>query len=96
MLPRALYRYEVSLDRVLDLTSGETLDHLGVTTSQIIGADVAILRQIGEAAHATRSQAIRAPSATGVDQFLAVFPELLGSGQLRPQLRERWEAIGDL
>jgi RES domain-containing protein len=96
LLPRMLYRYEISLDQVLDLTSGGTLDHLGITTAQIIGADVTIPRQIGESAHATGFQAILAPSATGVDQILAVFPELLGSGRLIPQPLERWESISDL
>ena len=96
LLPRVLYQYEVSLDQVLDLTSAETLDHLGVGTAQIIGADVTIPRQIGESAHATGSQAIRAPSATGVDEVLAVFPELLGSGRLLPGLLERWESLEDL
>jgi RES domain-containing protein len=96
LLPRVLYRYETSLDRVLDLTSDETLDHLGVSTAQIIGGDLTIARQIGESARATGSQAIRAPSATGVDEVLAVFPELLGSGLLLAEVVERWEAIGDL
>ena len=96
LLPRVLYRYEVSLDRVLDLTSGETLEHFGVTTQQVVGADLGIPRQIGEAAHATGSQAIRAPSATGVDEVLAVFPELLGSGGLPAELVERWESMEDL
>lgn len=96
LLPRVPYRYEVPSTRVLDLTSGETLDHLGVTTAQITATDVAIPRHIGEAAHATGSQAIRAPSATGVDEVLAVFPELLGHGQLLPELLERWESIREL
>ena len=96
LLPRVLFRYETSLDKVLDLTSDETLDHLGVITAQITGADHTITRQIGESAHATGSQAIRAPSATGVDQVLAVFPELIGSGRLMPELLERWESIDDL
>ncbi len=96
LLPRVLYRYEVSLDRVLDLTSGETLEHLSVTNAQVVGTDLGISHQIGEAAHATGSQAIRAPSATGVDEVLAVFPELLGSGRLRAELVERWESMEDL
>ena len=96
LLPRVLYRYEVSLDRVLDLTSGETLEHLDVTTAQVLGADLGIPRQIGEAAHATGFQAIRAFSATGVDEVLAVFPELLGSGRLLVELMERWESMNDL
>jgi hypothetical protein len=91
-----VYRYEVSLDRVLDLTSRETLDHVGVTIPEIVGADLIIPRQIGEAAHATGSQAIRAPSATGIDEVLAVFPELIASGWLFPQLLEQWGSLRDL
>jgi hypothetical protein len=34
--------------------------------------------------------------ATGVDDVLAVFPELLGSERLLPELLERWESIGDI
>lgn len=96
LLPRVLYRYEASLDRVLDLTSGETIDHLGVTIQQVVGADLGNPRQIGDAARATGSQAIRAPSATGVDEVIAVFPELLGSGRLLSELVERWDSIEDL
>jgi RES domain-containing protein len=96
LLPRVLYRYETSLDHVLDLTSETTLKYLGITAAQVVGSDLTIPRQIGEAAHATGSQAIMAPSATGVDQVIAVFPELLGSGRALPEPLERWEAIEDL
>lgn len=96
LFPRVLYRYEVSLDRVLDLTSGETLDHLGVTIQQVVGTDLRIPRQIGEGAYANGAQAVRAPSATGVDEVLAVFPEQLGASRLLPGLLERWDLIGDL
>ncbi|MEX2624726.1 MAG: RES family NAD+ phosphorylase [Acidimicrobiia bacterium] len=96
LLPRALHRYQISLHRVLDLTSVETLERLGITAAEVIGSDLRIPRQIGESSHATGSQAIRSPSATGVDDVLAVFPELLGSGQLRTELLERWESIEDM
>lgn len=96
LLPRVLYRYEISLDEVLDLTSSATLGHLGITAQQVTGADLAIPRQIGESAHATGIQAIKAPSATGVDTVIAVFPELLGSGRLIPDLLERWDSRNDL
>jgi hypothetical protein len=81
---------------VLDLTSHETLSHLEIKIDQVIGVDLTIPRRIGELAHATGSQAILAPSATGVDEVLAVFPELLGSGRLVPELLERWESVEDL
>lgn len=96
LLPRVLYRYETALDRVLDLTSEATLRHLGVSTSQLTGPDVTIPREIGEAAHSTGSQGIRTPSATGVDEVIAVFPESLGSGHLLPELVERWNSDEDL
>lgn len=96
LLPRVLYRYETSLDRVLDLTSQATLEHLGITEQQVTGSDLAIPRQIGESAHATGSQAIRAPSATGVDHIIAVFSESPGSGRLLPELLERWDSTDHL
>ena len=43
-----------------------------------------------------RCTSIRAPSPTGVDEVLAVFPEVLGDGQLLSELVEGWESIGDL
>jgi RES domain-containing protein len=96
LLPRVLYLYETSMDDVLDLTSQPILEQLGVTEPQVTGSDLTIPRQIGETAHATGSQAILSPSATGVDKVLAVFPELLGSGRLVPELLERWESVEDL
>ena len=96
LLPRVLYRYGVALDRILDLTSSETLDHLGITAERLVGSDLRIPRQIGEAAHTTGSQAMRAPSATGVHEVLAVFPEHLGTGHLLVELAERWDSVDDL
>lgn len=96
LLPRVVYRYDVSLDLVLDLTSIKTLNHVGISIPQIVGADLTVPRQLGEAAHATGSQAIRAPSVTGTDEVLAVFPELLASGRLIPQVVEQWQALSDL
>jgi len=96
LLPRVLYRYEISLDQVLDLTSPDALDHLGVTVELVNGTDLQLPRQIGEAAHSMGAQGIRAPSATGVDQVLALFPELLGTGLLVPQVLERWETAADV
>ena len=96
LLPRVLYRYDTSLHGVLDLTSEATLEHLGITEDQVTGSDLTVPRQIGESAHATGSQAIKAPSATGVDEVIAVFHESLGSGRLLPDLLERWQSVDDL
>ncbi|MDQ3783124.1 MAG: RES family NAD+ phosphorylase [Actinomycetota bacterium] len=96
LLPRDLYRYDISLDQVLDLGSPDTLSHMGLTLEQVVGSDVETPQQIGEAAHSLGIQAIRAPSATGVDQVLAVFPELLRSGRIAPHWVEHWETVADL
>ena len=96
LLPRVLYRYEVSLERVLDLTVGQTLDHLAATFGQILGTDLGTPRRIGETAYTTGFQAIRAPSATGVDHILSVFTERIGTGDLVPELDETWEFAADL
>jgi hypothetical protein len=53
-------------------------------------------RQIGEAAHELRYQAIRSPSATDVDEILAVFPENLGAATLKPRLERVWATVDDL
>ncbi|MGH8924477.1 MAG: RES domain-containing protein [Acidimicrobiia bacterium] len=54
LLPRILYRYEEALEQVLDLTSDETLEHLGVTVGQVVGPELTIPRQIGESAPCQR------------------------------------------
>ncbi len=41
-------------------------------------------------------QALIAPSATGVGDVLALFPENLSAGTIEPRLSATWEAIGDV
>jgi RES domain-containing protein len=94
LLPRVLYRYEVGLERVLDLTAKGTLHHLGITAYQVLGADVALPRSIGETARGAGFQGVRARSATRVDDVLAVFPE--GTKGLAAHFEERWEMLADL
>ena len=96
LLPRALYRYEVVLDAVLDLTDPETLTDLGVRSDELVGEDRSLPRLVGETAHAAGFQAIRCPSATGVGEVLAVFPELIGLGRLEPSRADEWTRLEDL
>lgn len=96
LLPRTLYRYEIDLDRVLDLESEAVLGTVGVDREETIGADWGVPQQIGEAAHATGWQAVRAPSATGVDRVLAIYPENLGSGRITAHIAEEWNQPEDL
>jgi RES domain-containing protein len=96
LLPRVLYRYQLDLHRILDLTDERLRDHLGITERDLTGDDWSVCQQIGAEAHATGDQAIRTLSATGVDTVLVVFPELVGGGLVDVELIERWDSIADL
>ena len=96
LLPRVLYRYEFALDRVLDLTDPATCEHVGVTTRELTGDDLSRCREIGTQAHDSGDQAIRTPSATGVDNVLVVFPESLGASLLDLVPVEQWAGVEDL
>lgn len=97
LLPRVLYEYDIELERVLDLSSAGVQRELRLSEEILIGRAWAPCQEIGESAHTIGFQAIRSPSATGVDQVLAVFPELVGNrGRLEPRVSEQWSAIADL
>lgn len=96
LLPRLLYEYELQLDRVLDLTDDGVREHIGISISSLTGDDWGSCQTIGTKAHASGDQAVRTYSATGVDNVLVVFPELLGSGLVEARRIERWETHSDL
>lgn len=96
LLPRYLYHYEVSLDRVLDLTDGEVQAEVGLSLGVLTGPDWQACQGLGVIVHALGINAIVSPSATGVDEVLAVFPQHLGLGTLYPRLTEEWHSLNDL
>ena len=96
LLPRELWRLETGLGSILDLTDENTRSYLGISLSDVVSDNLEVTQQLGEAAYEHELQAIRSPSATGVDIVLAVFPENLGSTLLHPALDEMWEVAGDL
>lgn len=77
LLPRELFEINVDLDKVLDLTDDSTLETLGIAPADLVREGHGLTQEIGEAAHNRSFQAIRSPSATGVDHVLAIFPEEL-------------------
>lgn len=91
LLPRQLWRLEVDLVSILDLTDDDTLSHLGVSLDSVLSDNLEVSRPLGEAAYEHQYQAIRSPSATGVDIVIAVFPENLGTSILDSTLVETWE-----
>jgi phosphoenolpyruvate carboxylase len=96
LLPRQLYRFEVNLIRVLDLTDEATLIALGYSLSDMISEDVSLTRAIGESAHSFGIQAVRSRSATRHDDVLAVFLKNVGLSTLSASLSETWETVDDL
>ena len=95
LLPRELWSVAASLERVLDLTEPAALTSLGVASAELVRPDHAFTQQIGEAAHERGVQAIKAPSASGVDEVLAVFPENLGTITLQVELVQTWTTVDD-
>jgi len=61
LLPRYLYRYEVSLDRVLDLTDGEVQAELGLSPETLTGSEWRTCQEPGATAHSLGARAIRSP-----------------------------------
>lgn len=96
LLPRELFEISADLDKVLDLTDTATLDALGITPSDLVREDPRFTQEIGEAAHEHALQAIRSPSATGVDNVLAIFPEQLAGAVLNVRLLGEWNTAEDL
>lgn len=96
LLPREFWRIEGELNRVLDLLNDSPLSMIGVDRDDLIRDDLTLTRQIGEAAYEHQFQAILAPSATGVDQVLAIFTENLDGAVLDPTLIGEWNEPGQL
>jgi len=96
LLPRHLFRYDMRLERVLDLTDQHVRLSVGVSIEALIGPDWNVCQELGIAAHALGAQAVRSPSATGVDDVLAVFVHDLGLGRLEPQLVDEWRSLEDV
>lgn len=96
LLPRVLYRYELELHRVVDLTDPDTRSRIGITTDELVTDDWTVCQQLGTEAHALGDQGMRTYSATGVDTVLVVFPELLGGSLTEVELVERWDGLADL
>ena len=96
LLPRLLYRYEIELDRVLDLTVGEVCAQVGLGTDVLTGPDWTACQDLGVAAHALGANGINSPSATGVGDVLAVFVQHIGKGRLEPHLVEEWRSLDRL
>lgn len=92
-LPRELYRIDVELTTVLDLTEPGNLAVLGVTMATLTAEDTSLPRAIGDAAHYLDIEAIQAQSAAVTTEaaVLAVFTDKLSpTTRLQHTLIETW------
>ena len=96
LLPRRLWRVEGRLTRVLDLTDEAVLGVVGVQRDDLLHDDFRITRKIGEAAYQAYFQAVLSPSATGIDQVLAVFSDNLVGAVLTTATVVEWNEPNDL
>lgn len=96
LLPRELFEISVELSKVLDLTDADTLDELGIVPPDLVREDHRFTQEIGGAAHERGFHAILSPSATGVDQVVAIFPEKLAGAVLNVRLIGEWDTPEDL
>jgi len=96
LLPRELWTIETSLDRVLDLTDADILSQLGLTRDDLVRDDYGLTQELGEAAHQYGLQAIRTASATGTDDVLAMFTEILVGFVVPVVLTQVWATPEDL
>ena len=96
LLPRELWQITVELTKVLDLTHGDTLEALEVDPTDLIRDDLHLTREIGEAAHEHRFQAIRSASATGVDDVVGIMPENVAGAVLLAELIQEWKTVAEL
>ena len=82
LLPRHLHRYRVELQRVLDLTVEDNLRTVRLELIDLRSEDPTRCQAVGDAAHYAGFEAVLAPSATGIDETLAVFTARLQAGSL--------------
>lgn len=91
-LPREVYRIEVTLHVVLDLTEPQTVKAVGVNAEQLSREDLTTCQAVGDAAHYTGFEAVLAPSAAGPGAALAVYADRLSpSSILVPHAIGTWD-----
>lgn len=91
-LPRELYRIDVTLQTVLDLTDTTILRALGVDTNALTTDSVATCQAVGAAAHYLSIEAVLAPSAAGPGSTLSVYTDRLQPASLlTPHHLGQWQ-----
>jgi RES domain-containing protein len=91
-VPRRLYRYRLDLQAILDLTGERDRLPQALAELDLQGSDRNATQAVGEAAEHLGREAIKAPSATGTGEVIAVFIDrLLPDSAIEPLDFETWE-----
>lgn len=96
-LPRDLFTYEITLQRVVDLRTDVALRAVGLGAGAIRADDLEPCQRIGQVIHDRGFEALIAPSATGQGDVLVVFVDcVLPSSSVEDVQHARWQALADL
>lgn len=94
LLPRRLTTVDVALVRVLDLTVGGSAETLGLHLHELTAEDPSPCQAVGDAAHYLGFEAVKAPSATGTGEVLAVFwDKVLPGSRVVPVSHVEWQEL---
>lgn len=95
LLPRRLVTIRLAIRTVLDLTDKDVLASAGYTRAVLLDDDIRICQAIGDAAHYLGFEAIRAPSAAGPGETIAVFINRLGADSSLDVIANELIDVGD-
>jgi RES domain-containing protein len=92
-VPRRFYRYRLDLQAVVDLTADPASLPDALSGFDLSATDLGATQGVGDAAQHLGREAVRAPSATGAGDVLAVFLDRLQPDSIvEPIDFEIWEA----
>lgn len=81
--PRQLHRIQLADIVAVDLTTEESLDAVGLTSADVADDDWTACQTVGNAVQYVGVQALRAGSATGDGEILALYEPHLHPGQVK-------------
>lgn len=95
---RELHTLELDHLPIIDLTSADAMDHVGLTIEDVEDDDWTACQAVGQAAHFLGIVGVAALSATGIGVVIAAFEDRVKTGQVSlietvPLDRARYEAL---
>lgn len=97
LLPRAVYRFEISLHQCLDLREEINLATVGLDLDAIRSDDLGRCQEVAMAAHYLGVEGLLAPSATSAGFTIAIFTDRLGpDSSVDPGDAEIWNVLPHL